>query len=518
MRDARDAFEAAGQSAAPRIGDLLADPDVLAADTAAARRRRSRANGLRGTVAGIAIIAAGASALTLRPDPPLPAGSSADGVVREAAVLASPQSGVYWCEPSTSPEPYLPYGPRGVSIASDDARDADIQVDARLLRLSGDISDLEEVEFEQGDVVTDMSTSDEMSPQNMFVSLDVSWAGDDLYQVDGGVLLEASGRVISPLQGWPSDTENALWGFGASSQVPRYDPETDRSSISLLGFIQPACLGRMLVSSGTTDYAAPDMPVAFRTAVQVRAEDGEPLATFIDAAGLDGVSIDFAGYREEGDTVTLDVPTDEEIAAAQEERDSLPPALATPSYAAELRDLVIEEGVPLADAGAGIRLARSCTAEADLLTQEGEGFAVLPATTTEGSQSWMRDFPREVSLADLDGGQVWRSDDADATNEWGVTTARLYLVDAAGALRGQTPIDLEWTFDEIGGIDRIVSIQVQTGMGCSEIDDLTAGEYRALISNDQGGWDLFAAAQPVSGEALSLATAWYDLGAVTVTE
>ncbi|WP_084128800.1 hypothetical protein [Demequina sp. NBRC 110055] len=519
MRDARDAFDAAGHSAASAIADGLTDADGLADDIGAATRGRRRRTAVRAGTACVALVAAAASALTLRPEPPLPAGTSADGVVRDMAVMASTWDGGEWCYPSTEPDPYLPRAERGVSIASDDVRDADIRVEGRILRTDDAGYEFEETKLEQGALIADESTTYNFGADVHIVALEVSWAGDALYQVDAGAQLVASGRAISPVVGTPRDMRQT-WDYSSAARLPRYDPTTGRSVVTFVSPLIPYCLGDDPTAAGMESFLAPDLPAEIHTAVQVRSEDGEPLATFIDAAGLDGTTIEFHGYADLNDTIDLAPPGPEEVAAATEQRDARPRISPTPSLPAQVRDLVREQGTALAKAGAGARLVADCQDVAAQLASDGADLSVIPATTDLRQIAWLRDFPDELSLDGLRGGTVWEAPDTPLEGSWASDSLTLYLLDSGGALVAQAPLDLERTFGSEGLPEDVSRISSYGGAGgCQDVDELTPGTYRALVVDQHNATAVFDyQSMPVPTEAAGIMVAWYDLGDIAVVE
>ncbi|WP_084099509.1 hypothetical protein [Demequina sp. NBRC 110051] len=526
MRDARDAFEDAGHSAAEQITQTLTDPEIVSADIAASARRRRRLTTVRTGTACVAIVAAAASALTLRPEPPLPAGTSADGVVRDMRVMEptwnggrASWSGGEWCYPTTDPDPYLPRAERGVTIASDNVRDDDIRVEGRILRYDDIGYEFEDAAIEPGALIVDESTTYNSQANGHSVALEVSWTGDALYQVDAGAQLVASGRAISPVYGSPRDLRRA-WDYSSAAWLPRYDPATDRSTVTFVSPLVPYCLGDDQTSAGMDSFLAPDLPAEIHTAVQVRSEDGEPLATFIDAAGLDGTTIEFQGYADLSDTIDLTPPGPEELAEAAEQRDARPLIVPTPSLLAQVRDQVREQGTALAEAGAGARLVAGCEDVAAQLEWDGADLSVIPATADLGEIAWLRDFPGELALEGLRGGTVWEAPDTPLEGSWAVDSLALYLLDSDGALVAQAPLDLEWTFDSEGLPDEVSRISSYGGAGgCQDVDELTPGTYRALVVDQDNSTAVFDyPSMPVPTEAAGVMVAWYDLGDIAIVD
>ncbi len=526
MRDSRDAFDAAGHSAAEQITQTLTDPEIVSADIAASARQRRRRTAVRTGSACVALGVAAASALTLRPESPLPAGTSADGVVRDMRVMEptwnggrATWNGGEWCYLTTDPDPYLPRAERGVTIASDNVRDDDIRVEGRILRYDDTGYEFEDAGIEQGALIADESTTYHGTANVHTVALEVSWTGDALYQVDAGAQLVASGRAISPVYGSPRDLRQA-WDYSSASWLPRYDPASDRSVVTFVSPLIPSCLGDDPTAAGTDSFLAPDVPAEIHTAVQVRAEDGEPLATFIDAAGLDGTTIEFQGYADLNDTIDLAPPGPEELAEAAEQRDARPLIVPTPSLLAQVRDQAQEQGTALAEAGAGARLVAGCEDVAAQLESDGADLSVIPATADLSEIAWLRDFPGELSLEGLRGGTVWEAPDTPLEGSWAVDSLTLYLLGSGGTLVAQAPLDLERNYDSEGLPDEVSRISSYGGAGgCQDVDDLTPGTYRALVVDQYNSTAVFDyQSMPVSTEAAGAMVAWYDLGNIAVVE
>ncbi|WP_084128801.1 hypothetical protein [Demequina sp. NBRC 110055] len=512
MRDARDAFEAAGHSAGEQVAQALADPDALAVDMATARRRRRRRTTVRTGTACVALVVAAASALTLRPEQPLPSIDASDGTVGEALIMRLDDRAGGSCGPSMNPEPYVPFGEPGVVIASDEVRDLGVEILARPLEVAW-ASELTITEIGHDGVVA-LAEDPEQGLTSVVTAITVSWDGDALYDVDAVAYMVSGGRLISATSAWPVDLsvfETGHWSF--DSAVPMYDAAVDRSSITYMSQMEPSCLGTLGSTSGYP-YLAPDLPTSLHTFVQVRDEDGTPLLTNTDAAGLDGTMVEFPGFEEAGLTAALDPATPEEIADAEEAASREFAQVPHRSTAAEVRDLVADTGVPLSSATSGVRLQAPCTASALAVAGDGVDIPVVPTEVSDLT------LPRTLPRGALTGDEWWMTLDEEqqSSGEWPYWTqlGDLYLLDpGTGALLSAAPVQVDFLIDLASG-DRteIVGMANHMAATCGEWPLPEAGTYRALLAIEYDGEHV----EGLVSDGYGYLTTWVDSGEITLVD
>ncbi|WP_084079227.1 hypothetical protein [Demequina sp. NBRC 110057] len=508
MRDAHDAMHEAGRSRAAGILAALGDPDALASDVRAARSARRGRSWLRGGAACVALVAVGASFLSLRPDPPLGSIAAADGVVGEAAIMRMEDRLGGYCDMSLSPPPYVPFADRGVTIASEEVRDMGIEIHARPVEFTyNDGYAVKEVPYE-GVLLVEGDPGED--PTSLLAAITVSWDGDALYDVDASAYLVSGGRLISGTVGWPVDfasMEAGLWGFDTA--VPSYDPVTDRSSLSFISTLQPECLG----SVGALDwpYLAPDLTTTVHTFVQVRDEDGNPLVTNLDAAGFDGTTVEFPGYQEADLVTSLSPAPVDEVERAEASAANAVPQDPQRSAAAAVRDVVAEDGIALPQADSGVRLAGSCAANAELVAAEGLDLRVLDADLPADI------FPSEVPAAAVAGDDWWSSveDSADEWSYWSQEGHLLLLDPDTSQLVAGAPVQVDVLMDpDTGDYNEVVGVSNPTEASCGNLPLPSAGTYRALLVMPydgtpvvglQGGWE-------------DAVATWRDAGTLTLTD
>ncbi|WP_084099510.1 hypothetical protein [Demequina sp. NBRC 110051] len=512
MRDARDAFDAAGQSAAGAITDSLAGPDALAVDVATASRRRRRRTTVRTGTACVAIVAAAASALTLRPEQPLESMAAADGTVGEALIMRLDDRVGGYCGASMNPEPYVPFGEPGVVIASDEVRDLGIEIVARPLELTWE-AELTITETGHDGVVS-LAEDPEQGLTSVMTAITVSWDGDALYDVDAVAYMVSGGRLISATAAWPVDLsvlETGQWSF--DSPVPVYDAAEDRSSITYMSQMEPSCLGTLGASEGYP-YLAPDLPTSLHTFVQVRDEDGTPLLTNTDAAGLDGTMVEFPGFDQAGLTTALEPATPEEIEDAEVAAAREFPQVPHRSTAAEVRDLVADTGVALSSAASGVRLQAPCVANARAVAGDGVDMPVVPTEVADVS------LPTTLPRGAVTGDEWWSSLDEEqqASGEWSSWTqqGQLFLLDpATGALVSATPVQVDFLIDMASGNRaELVGMANHMAATCGEWPLPEAGTYRALLSIEYDGEHV----EGLVSDGYGYLTTWVDAGEIALVD
>ena len=492
MKDAFDAMGSAGVAAAEPVLARLADGGAFSADTArvrAARRRRGMVAGAGGAV-GLVVLAGVTWAVW-----PSDAGSADVESARIAGVpVFDARADRSSCVPSTTPQAYVPWASAGVTVADEAARDSAIDVEAVALVTEDAGGALRRVEPRvQVDVPGSPSEGGSLT-----VDFDVTWSGDALYTVEAAAFLVASGRVLSPVVGWYGDAEDREVAGGGSA-VPLYDAASDTSSVSVVSPVQPTCLAA--TESSSWSFGAPVEAAELHTVVQVRDESGAPLATFVDGAGLDGTTVAYPGFLAAGAIgATMTQPTPTEVAAARAARDESLPAV--PSPAALVRDAVVQRGVPLEQAGAGIGLSGRCDVLEEHVVSQGLELLVVPVADDR-----LQDFPDQLPAETLRG-----SRSVDIPHNPGVDPLRgdytlLLLGLDGGAVEASIPLQL---FSEVGGGPTTALAGSSTS--CTD-REAAPGQYQAVMLDPDDRSDealeLADALQPVTAR-------WYDLGMVTV--
>ncbi|WP_061961546.1 hypothetical protein [Demequina flava] len=345
MSDLGDALWREAEARADASGDRVGNAAGVADAARRARGRRVRGAGAMGLVG---VVAVGAGAWMLAPEPPLPAMQVADGVVSADVPPVPPDFRGLTCYEEGF-EPYVPWAEPGVTIASAEVQDLGIHVDATPYLLEWGDNEVDAEELEPGGVVNLAVPEDLIErPELLAVQFDVSWDSDALYQVAATAFVTAGERVVSEMGGWDAE---GWWGGDRPDFLAEAAAQDGMSSVSLTSV--PDHVSCAVNISGDFDDQA-DVPVPagqleLHTLVQIKSEDGEPLATFVDAVGLDGTSVQYGDGAPE-DPMVLDPIEPSELEYEALQRSMLEPVA---SFDAALRDALEADGEPLREAGVG---------------------------------------------------------------------------------------------------------------------------------------------------------------------
>ena len=517
MKDVRDAMGRAGRSATSGIGLALGDEGTRHADLAQARARRRRAGALRvGAVgAGVALLAAGA--WMLRPPGPLPATPVADATVGDPGLAYEDDVFVRWCDPSAGVPAYVPPATEGVTATSSEARDSGIEVSARIIQEEPLGFDPVATEEPPGGVVESVGSPGDWNDPTVYMT--VTWPGDRLYRVSAAAYLVSENRLISTMAGYPADPEQP-GSWMASFSVPDYDAATDTSTMTFASQLVPDCLGDGSDEAVQQAGLAPEDPAEIHTAIQVRDEDGTLLMTNVDAAGLDGITLDFPRYRAEGATVEVTAPTEAELVRAPSASERVDLGESVASAAAQLRDQIAERGAPFAEARHGFALARTCdAAQAEL---DSGSLSVLASAEDDPEVMGLVGFPDTLPAAALGLDGLWEASAVPPTDGWSTLPGQaLFLRDpGTGSLVAAFAVDVGVAVDDDPDrVGAVWSVAASRDRLCSGPDAIAPGTYDAVMSIDGA---MLSSEGPVGGlvstELLQFATYWQDIGTLTVTD
>lgn len=443
-----------------------------------AQKRRSRRMRFVGSAGVVGVLALGAGAWMLAPEPPLPAMQVADGVVSADVPPIPPQFQGLSCF-ERGIDPYVPWAEPGVTLSSEDVRNLGIRVDATAFLMDWGTETRTAEEVEPGTPVTLAAPEDYLSRNLVGVQFDVSWDGDALYQVDATAIATSGGRVVSALGGWGTEE---LWGEEPPEFIAEKTSIPGRSAVSLASFPDyVSCALSVPGSSGEAgDAPVPAGELELHTLVQIKSEAGQPLATFVDALGLDGTTLRYDdGKPEEPLEIAPIEPSELEAQAAQRSR--LEPVK---SFEATMRDALEVSGAPLREIGVGfIPSGHYCAVpEIPLLDQ-----IALPLVDDSADQagSLAGVLPAELPLSTLTRQGVVELDiDQDSPMSPGSIDSQLVFLDERGSA-----VALQAVY--YGSTGNVATLDFEDWNGCSDIDGLEVGRTYEVVSLP-GGVDLSA--------------------------
>ncbi|MDE0571823.1 hypothetical protein ON058_00140 [Demequina sp. B12] len=468
MSDLGDALERVAQEPGTRVAAQRDETATVIARTRTARTRRAIQTGV-GAVASVAVLAA--AGWMLAPEPPLGAMAVADGVVAAVPPLPPELEGM-GCDFGAL-NPYVPWAEPGVTLSSEDVKDLGIEVDATAYLISGLYSEEPEVTpVDRGHVSVDGSIAEHgLREEVLLVEFDVRWSGDALYAVDAAAIMVAQGREISAPSSWAGSAVHDGAFSLSGSPAFEYDAATNttrhvRTSHSSM----ETCLTDW--NSDSHQYV--DGPAQLHTLVQIKDEDGVPLATFVDANGFDGTTVTEVP-DDNATPVELTPVEDMELELLQRARSGLRPQAST---AAVLRDAVEAYGIPLEPGTVGITTEnRQC---ADLGSRPFEQ-PLLPFETADTTfhTDGIPEFPSTIAHSTLtartSGSGTVESSYFDETVD---RYEDLYLqyVDSTGvvvaghqAYYSHSSSGAHWDMQDYGS--------------CRELDGLVAGETYTVIGD-----------------------------------
>ncbi|WP_084079223.1 hypothetical protein [Demequina sp. NBRC 110057] len=508
MNDMGNALRRATARTSESVAATLGEDATVATTASAIRRGRMVRTSAQATAAVVGIGVIGAGAWYFAPRQVEPA-TVDDAVVRSVSPVPEDGSTVLCTgDAADGTLPYVPWDEPGVWIADESVRDLGIEVSADML-IDSDVDGTWEVAEPGGTVdrgaVEIPDTDGDTVEQAVNAQFRVSWDGDATYGVTAVAVLESDGRLVNTPVLWPLDVFAS--GDNALTQTwPQYDDGSDRTTTASLSQLDSSCLIGALAEGGIMAPASGEATV--HTLVQVRDENGAPLATFVDAQAIAGTTVTFSSIVEHGATVDIPAVTEAETAAIEDQRAGF--AAAPPTHA-DAQDLISATGVPLAEAGAGMALAQTCEAEVES--------AVDPRVAPLDPE--LPPVPGQVSLSGLGVGAPVIVDGEPSADAWYIDAPQQWIFLKDGAVVGNVSASLsieEAAGDEVDG----VGIGVRAAWypyvddACGGVSRLTPGDFDLVMVAQ--GWVPPEAIELWGVEDDGTFSTWIDAGQVTVVE
>ncbi|WP_062077640.1 hypothetical protein [Demequina globuliformis] len=444
-----DMFDGLHRSAA-RHGETMAarmDPDAVAERThdaiAAGRRRRTQGHAAL-AIAAVGLVGAGVWAV--QPHHPEPADELVDARVGTVDVVPG-DFGDMGCFRDGAPA-YVPWTEPGVTIASEDVLRLGLQVEATFYRW-GEGDNVEA--FDPGPHFdASRSAHGDVDPVGWGAQFTVSWEGDAPYTVEAAAFLVSEGRVVSDFYAWDSpivgDVAPQDWkGYAAPSNTTTTYVGADVNTANCLRGDGDDPVGLV-----------PAEQAVVHTLVQVQDEAGVPLATYVDANGIDGLTVSYPDAVEAGLGVDIEPVTDDEVVAERARRADIGPT--APAEVA-LAEALASDGQPLEQAGAGLSGPSKC----GVPVAEPVAQAVLPVDVD------VPPAPATVSLSELHADPAAA---AEVTEPTFGTPGVLHFIDQDGDQVGHMPA----TF----GPDGDAWVIDVTPALCAEVQGIVPGTYTVV--------------------------------------
>ncbi|MDE0571825.1 hypothetical protein ON058_00150 [Demequina sp. B12] len=498
MNDLFDSLHSRAQEHGTAMSARL-DPQAAAR---AAHGRIARGRRHRVQLQALAVVAAlglvGAGTWLSQPHHPEPAAELKSARIGQTDIVPDGFEGMGCWGVGTGAPAYVPWTEPGVTIASEDVLNLGLEVDATYYQwgMPGTEGDAEA--FDPGKSLNadwTFGTGGDSAEGAFGAQFAVSWAGDAHYTVDAVAFLVADGRVVSDFYGF----QTPIVGDVPATDGRGYNADTHTTTRYQTVTINTAnCLR-------TTDETNPQALVppadaVMHTLVQVKDEHGVPLATYVDANGLDGLTVTYPQAVAAGHGASIDLVTDDEVTAIRAERERIAPV---PSATLDLVTALDTSGQPLSSVGSGLSGVPLCGVEmAKPLDQP-----VIPVAVD------IPDLPASFSRDDF---QPVLTDDGLAQdvladgNQPVPTEATLYFVDSDGDAAG-------WAYGTYVNDSGSTTWELRDWFGCTQTDTLEPGTYRAIAAStdpaaliEQSDWTTYwdvSHANPA---------VWMDLGDVRI--